>query len=186
MDMLVKYMGDKGEYIAFVGELTAVTHNIWQDAALARAKEKYPNIKEATHRIPCHDDLETSYKTTLDLIKSYPNLKGILGSAATDAPGAAKAVEEKGVQNKIVVGGTSIPSMAGKYIKSGAQKWGQAWDPYELGYSTVWVAYYLYQGKKLQEGMDVPHLGKIKIKGTDIFGDVPLFFTKDNVDKYPF
>jgi len=186
MDQLVKNMGDSGGYVAFVGELTALTHNIWQDAARAQAKEKYPNVVELTDRIPTHDDLEVAYKTTLDLIKAYPNLKGILGSAATDAPGAAKAVEEKGLQDKIVVGGTSIPSMIEKYIMSGAQKWGQAWDPYDLGYATVWVAWWLIQGKELRDGMDVPHLGKITIKGTDIYGDVPLFFTKENIDKYPF
>ena len=186
MDQLVKYMGDSGGYIAFVGELTALTHNIWQDAARQQAKEKYPNVIELTDRIPTHDDLEVSYKTTLDLIKSYPDLKGILGSAATDAPGAAKAIEEKGLEDKIVVGGTSIPSMTEKYIMSGAQKWGQAWDPYDLGYATVWAAWWLTQGKELRDGMEIPHLGKIKVVGTDIFGDVPMFFTKDNIDEYPF
>jgi simple sugar transport system substrate-binding protein len=186
MDQLVKYMGNSGGYVAFVGELTALTHNIWQDAARAQAKEKYPKVMELTDRIPTHDDLEISYKTTLDLIKSYPNLKGILGSAATDAPGAAKAIEEKGLKDKIVVGGTSIPSMAGKYIASGAQKWGQAWDPYDLGYATVWAAWWLSQGKKFRDGMDIPRLGVIKIDGTDIYGDVPIFFTKENISQYPF
>jgi len=186
MDQLAKYMGGKGQYACFVGELTAVTHNIWQDAARAQAKAKYPDMEEVTNRMPTHDDLETSYKLTLDLIKTYPDLGGIIGSAATDAPGAAKAVEEKGLADKIVVGGTSIPSMAGKYIQSGAQKWGQAWDPYDLGYATIYVAYMLSKGQKLTDGMDIPHLGKIKVVGTDVFGDVPLFFTKDNISKYDF
>jgi len=186
MDQLAQYTGGKGKYVAFVGELTAVTHNIWQDAARAQAKEKYPGMEEVTNRLPTHDDLETSYKLTLDLLKTYPDLVGILGSAATDAPGAAKAVEEKGLSDKVIVGGTSIPSMAGKYIQSGAQKWGQAWDPYDLGYSTIYVAYMLSQGKKLTDGMDIPHLGKIKVVGTNVFGDVPIFFTKDNISKYNF
>jgi simple sugar transport system substrate-binding protein len=186
MDNLAKHTGGKAHWIGFVGELTTLSLNLWLDAAERQAKEKYPEMKELTTRIPSHDDLENSYKITLDLIKTYPDLTGILGTASPDAPGAAKAIEEKGLQDKIAVGGTSIPSMAGKYIQSGAQKWGQAWDPFDMGYATVYIANLLRQGKKLTAGMEIPHLGKITIKGTDVNGNVPIFFTKDNLDQYKF
>jgi simple sugar transport system substrate-binding protein len=45
MDELAKAMGEEGEYVCMVGFLTTASHNEWADAAIARQKEKYPNMK---------------------------------------------------------------------------------------------------------------------------------------------
>ena len=45
-----------------------------------------------------------------ELIKAYPDLKGIQGSASTTAAGAGLAVEEKGLQDKIAVVGCGLVS----------------------------------------------------------------------------
>ena len=79
MQRLAKDMGEEGDYVVYVGTLTTPLHNKWADAAIAYQKEHYPKMKLVADRFPGADEIDTSYKTTLDVIKAYPNLKGILG-----------------------------------------------------------------------------------------------------------
>ena len=95
MQRLAKEMGEEGEYVVYVGTLTTPLHNIWADAAIAYQKTNYPKMKLVTDRFPGADEIDTAYKTTLDVIKAYPNLKGILGFGSNGPIGAGNAVREK-------------------------------------------------------------------------------------------
>jgi len=122
MDELARYMGEKGEYATFVGSLTSKSHNEWVDAAVAHQKEAYPGMVNVAAKIEDYDDQNLAYEKTKELITTYPNLTGILGSAMSTVPGAALAVEERGLQERIQVVGTSLVSVSGPYLKSGAAK----------------------------------------------------------------
>ncbi|MDQ3558448.1 MAG: substrate-binding domain-containing protein, partial [Pseudomonadota bacterium] len=110
MQRLAKEMGEEGEYVVYVGTLTTPLHNIWADSAIAYQEKNYPNMKLVTDRFPGADEIDTSYKTTLDVIKAYPNLKGILGFGSNGPIGAGNAVREKRLGKKIAVVGTVLPS----------------------------------------------------------------------------
>ena len=103
MQKLAKEMGEEGEYAVFVGSLTTPLHNIWADAAIAYQKANYPNMRLVADRFPGADEIDTAYKTTLDVIKTYPNLKGILAFGSNGPIGAGSAVRDKGLSNKIAV-----------------------------------------------------------------------------------
>ena len=79
MQKLAKEMGEEGEYVVYVGTLTTPLHKIWADAAIAYQEANYPNMKLVADRFPGADEIDTAYKSTLDVIKAYPNLKGIFG-----------------------------------------------------------------------------------------------------------
>jgi simple sugar transport system substrate-binding protein len=51
-------MNGEGEFALFVGGLEVQFHNDWADAALVVQKEKYPNMKLVTNRIPCAEALK--------------------------------------------------------------------------------------------------------------------------------
>ena len=106
MERLAKDMGEEGEYVVYVGTLTTPLHNKWADAAIAYQKEHYPKMKLVADRFPGADEIDTSYKTTLDVIKAYPNLKGILGFGSNGPIGAGNALREKRLGKKIVLVGT--------------------------------------------------------------------------------
>ena len=78
MEKLASEMGGKGEYIAFVGTLTTPLHNVWCDAAIALQKAKYPDMKLVADRFPGADEIDTAQKTTLDAIKAYLDLVGVI------------------------------------------------------------------------------------------------------------
>jgi simple sugar transport system substrate-binding protein len=185
-DKLVEFMGNTGKYAIFVGSLTVPLHNLWADEGLKWAKQKYPGLQLVTDRIPCGEDQELSKQKTLELLKAYPDLKGIIGFGSLGPPGAAQALKEKGLCGKVTVVGTVIPGHAAPYLKEGCMQWGILWDPKNAGYSMNWVAKELLQGRKITNGMEVPGVGKIALDKDVIKVDAMSDITPQNVDSFGF
>ena len=163
MERLAKDMGEEGEYVVYVGTLTTPLHNKWADAAIAYQKEHYPKMKLVADRFPGADEIDTSYKTTLDVIKAYPNLKGILGFGSNGPIGAGNALREKRLGKKIVLVGTVLPSQAKDLIADGIIREGFLWNPTEAGYAMVAVGRLVLDGAEIKDGMDIPGLGKASV-----------------------
>ncbi len=185
-DQLVRHMGDSGEYAIFVGSLTVPLHNLWADTGIAYAKEKYPNLKLVTDRIPCGEDQELARQKTLELLQAYPNLKGIVGFGSLGPPGAAEVVREKGLKDKLAVVGTVIPSQAAPYLKDGSMKEGILWNPADAGYGMVWLAKYMLDGNKVVTGVEIPGIGKVTVEGTVVKADAISDIKPENVDSFGF
>lgn len=185
-DMLVENMGDSGQYAIFVGGLTVPLHNLWADEGLAYAAEKYPNLELVTERIPCGEDQELARTKTLELIKAYPDLKGIVGFGSLGPPGAAQALNEKGLADQIAVVGTVLPGHAAPYLQDGSIDHGILWDPKDAGYSMVWLAKELLDGGEISDGMEVPGVGKVTLDGDVIKVDAMLDITADNAEDLGF
>jgi simple sugar transport system substrate-binding protein len=191
MDILAKWLGNKGLWQPFVGHLTSTTHNEWVDGETMQAKEKYPNLKMATDRLEEQENQQIAHDKTLELLKTYPQLKAVMGSAMTTVPGAAQAISEKGLIGKVAAFGTCLPSVAGDYLKSGAAISIHFWVPADAGYVTARVAYDLLKGKKITEGMDLgrPGYTKITIKKNKsgvpvIYGSAWVDVNKDNLKNW--
>ncbi len=179
-DQLANHMGGKGEYAVFVGGLTVPLHNFWADTGIAYAKEKYPEMVMVTDRIPCGEDQELARQKTLELIKAYPNLKGIVGFGSLGPIGAAQALKEKGLEQQIAVVGTVIPSQADPYLKDGSLKQGILWNPADAGFGMVWLAKYMLEGGKVETGVEIPGIGPITLDGMVVKADAILDINKDN------
>jgi simple sugar transport system substrate-binding protein len=188
MDNLAKCMGEEGKYATFVGSLTSTSHNEWVDAAIEYKKEKYPKMEMVGTKNETGDDVAKAYQITKELLKTYPDLKGFQGSAATDVVGVGQAVEEAGLQDSTCVVGTSITSYAGEGLKTGAIDVASAWDPALAGYAMNAVAQKLLAGEQITDGMDlgVPGYEKIQLKDKVIYGSAWLDITKDNMQDYNF
>ncbi len=189
MDHLARYMNEKGEYATFVGSLTSKSHNEWVDAAVTHQKEKYPEMVNVVSKVEDYDDQNRAYEKTKELIKTYPHLKGIQGSAMSTVPGAALAVEERGLQDKIQVVGTSLVSVSGPYLKSGAAKLISFWDPADAGYAMNQLAVMLLDGEQVQAGTDLKINGYRKLvrspdKPNLFFGSAWVDVTKDNLAEF--
>ncbi|MBN1148258.1 MAG: autoinducer 2 ABC transporter substrate-binding protein [Anaerolineales bacterium] len=185
-EQLVAHMGDSGEYAVFVGGLTVPLHNFWADTGIEYAKEKYPNLTLVTERIPCGEDQELARQKTLELIKAYPNLKGIVGFGSLGPIGAAQALKEKGLTDQIAVVGTVIPSQAAPYLQDGSMDQGILWNPADAGFGMVWLAKYLLDGNKVETGTEIPGIGKVTLDGLVIKADAILDINKDNAESLGF
>jgi simple sugar transport system substrate-binding protein len=163
MQRMAKDMGEAGDYVVYVGTLTTPLHNKWADAAIAYQKKNYPKMKLVADRFPGADEIDSAYKTTLDVIKAYPNLKGILGFGSNGPIGAGNAVREKRLAKKIAVVGTVLPSQAKDLIADGIIREGFLWNPTDAGYAMVAVARLMLDGKPIKDGVEIPGLGKAAV-----------------------
>ncbi|NIL99042.1 MAG: substrate-binding domain-containing protein [Planctomycetales bacterium] len=185
VDKLVEYMGREGEFAMIVGSLTAPTHNLWADEVEAYAQQNYPGLKLVTDRIPANDQ-DVAYQRTEELIKAYPNLKGMIVFGSLGPPGAARALDEKGLADKIMLVGTTMPNHGAPYLKSGTLKHATLWDPQPVGFAMVYLAKHLLEGKPLAESLEIPGLGTVKVQDKALELDTMLKMTKDNVDQFGF
>ena len=185
-EQLVKHMGDSGEYAIFVGGLTVPLHNFWADVGIDYFEKNYPDMTLVTERIPCGEDQELARQKTLELIKAYPDLKGIVGFGSLGPIGAAQALKEKGLTDQIAVVGTVIPSQAAPYLAEGSMKEGILWNPGDAGFGMVWLAKYLLEGNEISAGVEVPGLGPVTLDGTTVKVDNILYITPDNADSLGF
>lgn len=185
-DMLVEGMGTSGKYAIFVGGLTVPLHNLWADEGIKYAKAKYPNLELVTSRIPCGEDQELSKQKTLELLKTYPDIKGIVGYGSLGPPGAAQALKEKGLSGKVAVVGTVIPGHAASYLKDGSLTKGILWDPKDAGYALNWVAKYMLDGGDFKALTEIPGIGSVSVNGDIIGVNAMVDITKENVDSFGF
>jgi simple sugar transport system substrate-binding protein len=188
MDEIARGMEYEGQYVVFVGSLTSKSHNEWVNAAITYQKERYPKMQLVGSKNETGDDPQKAYQVMKDLLRTYPDIKGVQGSAATDVVGAAQAIQEAGLASKITVAGTSLPSYAGELLRSGAINVINCWDPAMAGYVMNKVAQMMLEGKKIEDGMNLGVVGynRIRLAGKVIYGDAWIDINRDNMDQYPF
>lgn len=190
MQELAKRMDYEGKYVVFVASLTSETHKVWMDSAIAYQKANYPKMTWVGDVIESHDDSNQAYEKMKEVMKKYPDLKGMQGSSAYDVVGAGQAVEEAGMDDKIAVVGTSLPSMAGNLIATGAVDLAACWDPKYSGEVRNLIALMILEGKNsdIKDGLNlgIPGYESIKVVGKVIYGSAWLDFTKDNYKDYNF
>ncbi len=191
MDHLAGFMGNDGQFATFVGGLTSKSHMEWIDGALARQKEKYPELEQVAERIEDYDDQNLAYEKTKELLTTFPNLRGIQGSASTTAAGAGLAVEERGLEDKVMVVGTSLVAQTRPYLESGSVKLISFWDPADAGYAMNRIAEMLLEGKTLTDGTDLGLAGYESLKQDPnkpnlFYGNAWVDVTKENMDAYDF
>ena len=164
LDELVRQMGtDEGEYAILTSTLTAGTCNEWINAVLAYAAEKYPNLTLVCDPVCTNESIDEAYSKTLDLLTTYPDLKGIIGFSSPAPIGAGQAVSE------------------------GAISSGLLWDPAALGYLSVGLAKYVLDGNEIKDGdVEIEGYGTATIVGKQVFMGDPLIFTAETVDNYNF
>ena len=189
MDRLAAKMGEEGEYAVFVGSLGSKTHNEWADGGIAQQKAKYPKMKMVGDKNESFDDAEKAYAKAKELLAKYPDLKGFQGSASTDVAGIGRAVEEAGLQDKVSVVGTSLPSIAGDLLTTGAIDAIGFWDPAVAGAACNKIAQMVKNGEKVGEGTDLGIKGynKLKLVGTNVlYGDAAVYVDGTTAKDYPF
>ena len=187
--LIEKTGATEGEYATFVGGLTSKTHMEWQDGGDSIMGD-YPGFVEVESRLETADDAAKAESLTKELIKKYPNLSFIQGCAQTDAMGAAKAIEEAGLADKIHLGGAGLVSASGQYIESGAVDILGFWDPADAGYAMNKMLVMLLDGQEdlFVDGMNLglPGYENCKLDGKVFYGQAWHFATIDNYTEFTF
>lgn len=149
MDNLAEAMGEEGLYTTMVASLTNGSHNEWADAGVAHQKAVYPRMRllEAEKRVESNDNGDVAYNVAKELLKKYPDLKGIMGTSSYDAPGVARAIEELGLIGKVFTSGTGMPLDNVALLESGVVKSLTLWDPALAGKAMIALAVKVLDGE---------------------------------------
>jgi simple sugar transport system substrate-binding protein len=188
MDLLAAEMGEEGEYAVFVGSLGSKTHNEWVDGGIAQQQEAYPNMVMVGDKNESFDDSEIAYQKAKEILAAYPNIKGFQGSASTDVAGIGRAVEEAGLQDSVAVVGTSLPSIAGDLLTTGAIDAIGFWDPAVAGAACNRIAQMHIAGEEIGEGTDLGIEGYNSLIAIDnvLYGDAAVYVDAETAGDYPF
>ena len=187
MQGLAECMGEEGEYAVFVGSLTSKTHNEWVDGAIAYQKEHYPNMTLVGDKNETYDDQQQAYQKAQEVLRTYPDIKGMQGSASTDVAGIGLAIEERGLEDDVCVFGLSLPSIAGQYMETGAVDGIYFWDPKLAGIAMNKLAEMLLKGEEVGDGLDLGVEGYTSLQqdGKVLYGDASVKVTAENMADYP-
>ena len=188
MEQLATCMGGEGEYAVFVGSLTSQTHNQWVDGAIAYQEANYPDMTLVGDRNETFDDAQNAYEKAQEVLRAFPNVKGMQGSASTDVAGIGLAIEERGMEDDTCVFGTSLPSIAGQYLETGAVDGIGFWDPSIAGYAMNKLAQMVMDGEEVTDGMDLglPGYESVTLDGKVVYGKAWVNVNVDNMADYPF
>lgn len=174
-----------GDVVIVSSDPTSGNQNSWIEVmkpALESTKLKLVTIKYPG------ENANNALADAQDVIKKYPDLKGIFGISSVAFPGAAEAVDQSGKSGQIMVTGLSTPNDMKRFVQSGTVKSVVLWNTLDLGYLTVRVAEGLATGKiKLtDQQVEAGELGSKPIVGDHVLlGDI-LVFTRENIDQYNF
>jgi rhamnose transport system substrate-binding protein len=189
VDAMAKDLGadPSGQLAIVTATLTAANQNAWIEHMKARLKAQYPRL-ELVGVKPSNEDQKQAFQVSQDLMKAYPDLKGIFGISSVSFPGAAEAVKQAGRGGQVLVTGLSTPNAMKEFVHDGTVKSVVLWDTRDLGYLTVQTAYQLAKGtlKPDATGITAGRLGAKKIAEQNVLLDNLIVFTKDNIDQYDF
>ena len=188
IDSMVAEVGKNADIAIVTSSLTAPNQNEW----IAEMK-KYIAAQGLKLNIvtilPSEEDQQLAFKATGQIVKAYPNVKGIIGLSSVAFPGAADAITQANLIGKIAVTGLSTPNQMKPFVKSGCVKSVVLWNPVDLGYAAIYAMRAVVDGK-IKPGateLEAGRLGKLKvIKGSQILLGPPFIFNKDNIDKFDF
>ncbi len=186
VDEMAEQIGGEGKVAIVSGSLTAANQNIWMDHMRKRIAEKFPAMEIVAVK-PSEEDQQLAVQMTQDLLKAYPDLKGIFAITSVAFPGAAQAVKQAGAAGKVAVVGLSTPKSMKQYVDDGTVKTVILWSPVDLGYLTVMAAHALESGAdKAPATLSAGRLGDVQVSGTQILLGSPMKFNKDNIGQFDF
>ena len=188
MEQLAQCMGGEGEYAVFVGSLGSQTHMEWINGAIAHQQANYSNMTLVGDRNETFDDQQNAYARAQEVLRAFPNVRGFQGSASTDVAGIGLAIEERGMEEQTCVFGTSLPSIAGQFLETGAVDGIGFWDPAVAGIAMNRIAVMVIEGEEITDGMDLGLSGyeNVRLDGRVIYGQAWVNVTRENMADYPF
>jgi rhamnose transport system substrate-binding protein len=187
VDEMAKQVGADAPVAVVTSSFTAPNQTEWLKRMKAYMAKRYPKMRLLTVK-PSEESLELALKVTSDILRAYPQVRGIFAISSVAFPGAAEAVRAAGKRGKVAVVGLSTPKSMRDYVHDGTVKTVILWNPVDLGYLTVYAARALCDGtlKRGVRFLSAGRLGKREVRGDEVLLGPPMKFTKANIDRYDF
>ena len=146
-----------GDVVIISSDATSDNQNSWIDVMKVALEKTRLNLQ--TIKYP-GENAANALADATDVIKKYPNLKGIFGISSVSFPGAAEAVDQAGKTGQVLVTGLSTPNDMKRFVQNGTVKTVVLWNTVDLGYLTVYTADAVARGR-LNEGATTIDAGRL-------------------------
>jgi rhamnose transport system substrate-binding protein len=189
VEAMVRGIGPEGRFVILTGSLTAANQNAWMDRMEKYRQAHYPQMKNLSPTPKTsEEDQALATQVTIDLLKAYPDLRGLYALTTVALPGAAEALRKEQAFSKVYLTGIGTPNAMRDYVKAGVAKEFVLWNPIDLGYLAVASAKAVLDGKLTPESTQLAagRLGTMQVKDRVVLLGDPLVFNKNNIDQYNF
>jgi rhamnose transport system substrate-binding protein len=183
-------VGGKGKIAILSATPNATNQNAWI-ALMKKELEKpeYSGLELVTTAYG-NDDDQKSFTETQGLLRSYPDLKGIISPTTVGIAAAARYLSSSQYKGKVALTGLGTPNQMRSFVKDGTVKAFALWNPADLGYLGAYAGAALVSGQITGASGEKFKAGKLGEKTIGADGVVvlgpPTEFTAENIDQFDF
>ncbi|MBV8402075.1 MAG: rhamnose ABC transporter substrate-binding protein [Acetobacteraceae bacterium] len=176
---------DKGKIAILSTTPTATNQNNWI-AEMKKALSSHPGL-ELVATVYGEDLADKSYRETVALMQGHPEIKVIVAPTSIGIVAAAQAVADQKKIGQVFITGLGLPSeLAGHVLKGSVQSFA-IWNPIDLGYGAIMMAYELATGKAQAapgKTISLGRLGDVKLdENNNAVMGPPTIYDKSNVEQ---
>jgi rhamnose transport system substrate-binding protein len=183
-------IGGSGKIAILSATPNATNQNTWIELMKKElAKPEYSKVELVTTAYG-NDDDQKSFTETQGLLRSYPDLKGIISPTTVGIAAAARYLSGSQYKGKVALTGLGTPNQMRQFVKDGTVKQFALWNPADLGYLAAYAGAALCSGQitgKAGEKFKAGKLGEYTIgdNGVVVLGP-PTVFDANNIDDFDF
>ncbi len=190
IQLISKLIGGKGKIAILSATSTAPNQNTWIGFMKEELKKPENSGLELVATVYGDDQDEKSYTEAQGLMKTYPDLKGIISPTTVGIAASGRAVTDAKKIGQVIVTGLGTPNQMRTFVKSGASPAFALWNPGDLGYLSIYTLNAISTGQiqgKAGETFKAGKLGSYTIDkdGVVLLGK-PTVFDATNIDNFNF
>jgi rhamnose transport system substrate-binding protein len=183
-------IGGSGKIAILSATPNATNQNTWIEFMEDELKKPEYSKIEQLPTVYGDDDDQKSFQEAQALLRSNPDLKGIISPTTVGIAAAARYLSSSPYKGKVALTGLGTPNQMRQFIKDGTVTEFALWDPAELGYLAGYAAAALASGQisgAEGEKITAGKLGERTIgKDGEVILGPPTVFNADNIDDYDF
>lgn len=192
IQMIAEMIDYEGQIAILSAGANMTNQNTWIEWMKKELEDpKYANM-ELVGVVYGDDEMQKSLNEAQGLIKSYPDLKGIISPTTVGVAAAGKTLTDAGLCGTIALTGLGLPSQMAEYITSGCCEAMALWNPIDQGYLSTYIMHHLIAGEiagTAGETFSAGRMGSytvVDVGGGDIqvFQGPPFQFNADNIDQW--
>jgi rhamnose transport system substrate-binding protein len=183
-------IGGSGKIAILSATPNATNQNTWIEFMQDELKKPEYSKIELLPTVYGDDDDQKSFQEAQALLRSNPDLKGIISPTTVGIAAAARYLSSSPYKGKVALTGLGTPNQMRQFVKDGTVSEFALWDPAELGYLAAYAAAALASGQisgAEGEKFTAGKLGERTIgKDGEVILGPPTVFKADNIDDYDF
>ncbi|MFD5316304.1 rhamnose ABC transporter substrate-binding protein [Streptomyces sp. NPDC127098] len=190
VELIAEQIGGAGQIAILSATPNATNQNTWIELMEEElAKPEYAEIELVTVAYG-NDEDEKSFQETQGLLRSYPDLAGIVSPTTVGLAAAARYLSGSEYQGEVALTGLGTPNQMREFVADGTVESFALWDPADLGYLAAYAGAALASGQITGaegETFTAGELGEYEVgaDGVVVLGP-PTVFDAENIDEFDF